>query len=120
MAQVFVAKSLSGTAFVMSATGQTRALKEGDRVLKGETVVTGAGARVELVADDETPIQLEGEHQLKIDDSLFAASAPTSASAAVAVGGKRSINPALVLFEGCVPCAVHGAPRAMFQGRRAS
>ena len=33
---------------------------------------------------------------------------------------KRSINPALVLFEGCVPCAVHGAPRAMFQGRRAS
>ncbi len=86
MAQVFVAKSLSGTAFVVSATGQTRALKEGDRVLKGETVVTGAGARVELVADDETPIQLEGEHQLKIDDSLFAASAPTSASAAVAVG----------------------------------
>ena len=45
---------------------------------------------------------------------------PLTFGAGEAFQCKRSINPALVLFEGCVPCAVHGAPRAMFQGRRAS
>lgn len=86
MAQVYTVKALSGVVFVVSATGQTRALKEGDVVLKGETIVSGPRGRVELVADDAAPIELRGEQRLHIDDSLFATSAPASESAAVASG----------------------------------
>lgn len=86
MAQVYTAQSVTGVVFVVSATGQTRTLKAGDRVFKGETLVTGARGRAELVTDDAPPIRLEGERQLKLDDSLFASTAPTPASAAVAGG----------------------------------
>jgi VCBS repeat-containing protein len=86
MSQVYTAQSVTGVVFVVSASGQTRTLKVGDRVLKGETLVTGARGKVVLVADDAPPLQLDGDRQLKIDDSLFASTAPTPASAAVASG----------------------------------
>lgn len=86
MAQVYTAKSVTGVVFVVSASGQTRTLRAGDRVLKGETLVTGVRGRVELVAEDAPPLQLDGERQLKIDDSLFASTAPKPAAAALTAG----------------------------------
>ena len=56
MAQVYTAQSVTGVVSVVSATGQTRTLKAGDRVLKGETLVTGARGRAELVTEDALPI----------------------------------------------------------------
>ena len=83
MAQVYTVKALSGVVFVVSATGQARALKVGDEVAVGETVVSGTGGRVELVSQDASPVVLEGQAELKLDDSVFATSAPKAAAAAV-------------------------------------
>lgn len=91
MALVYTAKTVTGVVYVLSADGQTRVLREGDRVLRGDTLITGAGARAQLVADDAPPLDLQAERQIKIDDSMFADSAPTPASAALAGGSVASV-----------------------------
>ena len=80
MAQV---ASIRGTAFVVGLDGKTRPLKVGDKILKGETVVTSAGGAVELVMDDGRPLALGAQQTVKIDESLTAGARPSRADAAV-------------------------------------
>lgn len=88
MALVYTAKVVTGMVNVLSADGQTR-------VLRGDTLSTGAGASAQLVADDASLLDLQNECQIKIDDSMLAETAPVPGSAALAGGSLGRVIEAL-------------------------
>ena len=93
MAQVV---SIRGTAFVVGLDGQTRPLKVGDKIQKGETVVTSAGGGVELAMDDGRPLTLGAQQTVKIDESVTATARPTPAEGSVGGGAIDTVIQALM------------------------
>ena len=89
MAQVV---SIRGTAFVVGLDGQTRPLKVGDKIQKGETIVTSAGGGVELAMDDGRPLSLGAQQTVKVDESLTATARPTPAEGSVGSGTIDSVQ----------------------------
>ena len=92
MAQVV---SIRGTAFVVGLDGQTRPLKVGDKIQKGETIVTSAGGGVELAMDDGRPLSLGPQQTVKVDESLTATARPTPAESSVGDGSIDTVIQAL-------------------------
>src|SRR5690625_357563 len=65
--------SLVGQAWARDANGALRALKVGDRLENGETLVSAAGSRIDLQFDQGQIVTVLGEHEVALDELLPAA-----------------------------------------------
>ncbi|MDP2811716.1 MAG: retention module-containing protein, partial [Rhodocyclaceae bacterium] len=62
---------LQGQAFARGKDGAQRALKLGEPVYEGETIVTGAGSHVELAFDEKQFYLLREKESVTLDKSVF-------------------------------------------------
>ncbi|MES2674074.1 MAG: retention module-containing protein [Pseudomonadota bacterium] len=63
--------SLEGQAWAKSPTGTLRALKVGDRVAPDETIITAAGASIELDFGDGRPVTIAGGQEVLMGRDLW-------------------------------------------------
>ena len=95
MDQVYRITSVTGAVFVVGVAGRVRVAKVGDRVLRGETLLTGARGHIELVASDDTALALGPQARLALDEQLFSSSRPVPAQASLASGTIERVIDAL-------------------------
>lgn len=96
MSQIATVKAITGTAFVVGLDGQTRPLKAGDKIQKGETIVTSADGRVELDMDGGgQPLAVGPAQTVKVEDSVAEATRPEPQQASTASGTVDSVIQAL-------------------------
>jgi hypothetical protein len=76
--------TLTGNAVIVGADGSPRVAKVCDVIHKGETLRTAAGARVELLMEDDQILAMGPAQAVRIDETLVQTDAtPTTAEAAV-------------------------------------
>jgi len=63
-------KTVSGAAFVQSATGKSAA-KVGDYVYKNDTIETGKDGALGVTFKDDTQVSIGGDTQLVLDDFVY-------------------------------------------------
>jgi len=68
------------------------ALAKGDAVLTKDTIVTGAGARAQLLMVDGAKIAIRPDSRLKIEEYVYAKSASSGASASISTARDRSVT----------------------------
>ncbi len=96
MSQIATVKSIAGTAFVVGLDGQTRPLKVGDKIQKGETIVTSGDGRVELnMEGGGQPMAVGPAQTVKVEDSVAEAARPEPQQASTASGTVDSVIQAL-------------------------
>ena len=76
-------RSVTGKAFAHDASGKLRPLRSGDSVQEGETLVTGQGARVELVFVDASSLAIGEGHTISISPELLLEGAPDDADSSL-------------------------------------
>ncbi|MCI4411853.1 MAG: retention module-containing protein, partial [Thiotrichales bacterium] len=84
--------SVQGTVMVRSAEGAVRALKAGDAIRVGDTILNNANGMVELMSANGEVINLAKAQPTLITEELFASSAPTSTEAAA---NPQTVDPIL-------------------------
>ncbi len=87
--------SLNGSAFAITKNGSSRQLKAGDRLLPGETVVTGANADIVLAASDGREIRLGNSQTVVFDNEVAGTSSPDDSAIRTDNDGFRQITQAL-------------------------
>ncbi|TGD73856.1 retention module-containing protein [Mangrovimicrobium sediminis] len=75
--------AITGQAYARSADGEIRELQPGDVLLQGETVVTPAGAQLELETTDGQPLVVSDVPELLLSADLVAERAPGADESAV-------------------------------------
>jgi hypothetical protein len=81
-----------GEASVLSRDGQPRGLAKGDRVVQGETVVTGVDGEVLLATDDSGVLAVRPRSRLLIDNYKATGTSEDSVVLRLLRGGLRSIT----------------------------
>ena len=70
--------AVTGKAVAIDANGVSRVIKAGDKIMKGERVVTDAGARVELLMLDGKTFPIEQAQTVTLDADTSTATRPTA------------------------------------------
>ncbi|MBK6286173.1 MAG: retention module-containing protein [Gammaproteobacteria bacterium] len=76
-------KSVTGKAFARDESGNIRPLRSGDSVHEGETLVTGQGARAELVFVDASSLAIGEGRTISISPELLLEGAPDAAESSL-------------------------------------
>ncbi len=87
--------AVTGKAFAVDASGKSRPIKVGDKLLKGEKVVTDAGARVELLMLDGKMFAVEQSQQITLDSDVASTTRPVTQEGQVTGGTVESVIQAL-------------------------
>ncbi len=83
---------VAGEASVISRDGQPRGVTRGDRVVEGETLVTGAGGEILLVTDDSGVLALRPLSRLVIDRFQAGGTDKDAAVLNLLRGGLRAVS----------------------------
>ncbi|MGL5632396.1 MAG: retention module-containing protein, partial [Azovibrio sp.] len=67
---------VSGEAFIKSSSGRTRPVRAGDELIEGDTIITSAGAEVQLAFDDGRDVVVRGNETLYMDASVASQEKP--------------------------------------------
>ena len=86
---------VTGKAVAIDASGNARVIKAGDKIMKGERVVTDAGARVELLMLDGKVFPLEQSQTVTLNSDVAEATRATPQEGAVGGGTVDSVINAL-------------------------
>jgi hypothetical protein len=83
---------VTGETSAVSAKGESRALKQGDRVEPGETLVTGRRGEIHLIMDDRALLALRPNTRLVIDDYIARGTGEDRARLNLVAGFLRSVT----------------------------